>query len=57
MRLVISLLALAGVMSADATVQQQQKPAADPAVLATVRITQSVIANGYLPVVPWPGPA
>ena len=44
---VISLLALAGVLSGAATGQEKQKPAADPAALATVRITQSVTANGY----------
>jgi len=47
MKCVISLLALSGVLSVGATAQQQQKPAADPATLATVCITQPVIANGY----------
>jgi hypothetical protein len=47
MKYMISLLALAGVLGADATARPQQKPAADPAILATVRIPQPVIANGY----------
>lgn len=47
MRYVLSLLALAGVLSAGATGQEKQRAAADPATLATVHITQSVKANGY----------
>ena len=47
MRYVISLLALAGMLSTGATGQEKQKTAADPATLATVQITQSVKANGY----------
>lgn len=47
MKYVISLLALAGVLSAGAAGQEKPTPPADPARLATVRITQSVAANGY----------
>lgn len=47
MKYMISVLVLAGVVSAGATGQERRTPAADPATLATVRITQSVIANGY----------
>jgi hypothetical protein len=47
MKYVISLLVLAGVLSAGASGQEKQKPAADPATLATVRITQPVVVNGY----------
>jgi hypothetical protein len=47
MNYLISLLALAGVLSAVAPDQEKQRPAADPAALAAVRITQSVMVNGY----------
>ena len=46
MKYVISLLAVASVLIAGATGQEKQKPA-DSATLATVHITQSVMANGY----------
>ena len=46
MRYVFSLLTLVGVLTAGATGQEKQKPD-DSATLATVRITQSVMANGY----------
>jgi hypothetical protein len=47
MKYVISVVAVACVVSVGAIGQEKQKPAADPATLATVRITQSVMANGY----------
>ena len=48
MRYLMSLLALAGVLGAGATGQEKQQADADPATLATVRITHAVKANGYL---------
>jgi hypothetical protein len=47
MRHAISLFTVVVVLGAAAPGQEKQKPAADPATLATVRLTQTVMANGY----------